>query len=106
MSDTFHIILGFGRKSEHKIQFYFIPAALKSFSGTFQNHFLGKTFVDNITQSLRTGFRCEGQAALFDILYFLHDIQGESIDSKRRERNIHASSVTLFHQEIYQFREL
>ena len=106
MSDTFHIILGFGRKSEHKIQFHFIPAALKSFSGTFQNHFPGQTFVDHITQSLGTGFRCKCQAALFDILYFLHNIQGERINSKRWKGNIYASSVTFFHQEIHQFREL
>ena len=64
MRNPFDIILGLGRKAQHEIQFYFIPAALKRFSGSVENDFLGQTFINNIPHPLASRLRCEGQAAL------------------------------------------
>ena len=88
MRNSFDIILGLGRKAQHEIQFYFIPAALKRFSGSVENDFLGQTFINNIPHPLASRLRCEGQAALFDILYLAHNIEGKCVDSKRRKGNI------------------
>ena len=96
MSDTLHIILCFRRKSEHEVEFYLIPSTLECFSCTVKNVLFCQTFVDNVTQTLGTCFWCECQAALLDILYFAHNIQSKSVDTKRRQGDIDSVSVEFF----------
>lgn len=73
--DCPHVLFGFSRKSQHKVKFYLIPATVKRLSGSPNDVLYRKAFVDHITHSLRSGFRCKCQAALSDILYLSHHIQ-------------------------------
>ena len=106
MSDTLHIILCFRRKSEHEVEFYLIPSTLECFSCTVKNVLFCQTFVDNVTQTLGTCFRCEGQTALPDILHLAHHIQRERIDTQRRQRNINILASELINQESDQFLQM
>ena len=106
MRDSFDIILCLGRKSQHEIQFYFIPAAFKRLSCPVENHFFCQSFVDNIPHPLASRLRCEGQAALFDILYLAHDIEGKCVDSKRRKGNIDTFFRAAVDQIVDKFRKM
>ena len=68
--------------------------------------FLGKSLVDHITKTLRSRLRSKSQAAFLDILHLAHDIQGKSIDSKRRQGNIDCLITEFIDQEVYDFFEL
>ena len=106
MSNLFLIFLCLCRQSQHKIQFYLIPATFKGFSCAFNDDLFGQSFIDHITQSLGSCFRCKGQAALSDILYFVHNIQRKGINSQRRQGYIYSSLSAFIDQKIYQFRKL
>ncbi len=73
--------------------------------GALKNDFFGQSLVDNIPQPLGTCFRCKSKTAFLYILHLIHDIQGKSIDPKRRQGNIDFLSSTVFNQKIQQFRQ-
>src|SRR5699024_12031952 len=75
--DLFHILFCLTRKSEHKVEFDFIPASFKGFGSAVQNHLFGQSFVNDIPHPLGSGFRRKGQTALLDVLYLSHHIQRE-----------------------------
>ena len=106
MSNTFHIIFCFSWKSEHEVKLYLIPSTFECFTCTMKDHFFGKSFVNYITKSLGTGFRCESKAALLYILYLAHNIQGKSIDTQGWQRYIDSIAMKFFDQEVYQFLQL
>ena len=80
--DSLHIFFCFGRKSQHKVKLYTVPTANEGFFRAVEDHFLCKPFVNYVTKSLGTCFRGKSKAALLNILYFAHNIQGKSIDTK------------------------
>ena len=106
MRDSLHVVLSFCRKTKHEIKFYLIPSTFEGFSGTMQDILLGKSLVDDITQTLRSCLRCKSQTAFFDILYFTHNIQCKGVDSKRRQRNIYCLLTEFIDQKIYDLLEV
>ena len=101
MCDALHIIFCFSRKSKHEIKLNLIPSALESFTGAVQDIFFRKSFINNITKTLRTCFRSKSEAAFFDILNFTHNIESKCIDSKRRQRNIDCLITEFINQEVH-----
>ena len=101
MRDALHIIFCFSRKSKHEIKLNLIPSALESFTGAVQDIFFRKSFINNITKTLRTCFRSKSEAAFFDILNFTHNIESKCIDSKRRQRNIDCLITEFINQEVH-----
>ena len=106
MSNTFHIIFCFSWKSEHEVKLYLIPSTFECFTCTMKNILFCQTFVDNITQTLGTCFRCKSKAAFLYILYFTHNIQSKGVDTQRWQGDINCISVEFFDQEVYQFFQL
>ena len=106
MSNSLHIVFCFCWKAKHKVKFYLIPAAFERLASTMEDHFLCQSFVDNVTETLRTGLRCKSQATFLYILHFTHNIQRKSIDPERRKRDIDRFSMELLDQEIHQFFQL
>lgn len=90
IGDTLDILIFLGGKTQHKVEFYLIPAAGKGFAGTSQDILLGESLIDDVSHPLGTGLGSEGQAAFLDILHFAHDVQGKGVDTERRQGNIDA----------------
>ena len=90
--------------SQHKVKLHLLPAALEGLSGSFQNNFLGQSLVDHVPETLGTGLRRKGQAALADILYLAHDVQGKGVNAKGRQGNVDAFISKGVDEEIYQLR--
>ena len=101
IGNAFDVFLFLCGKPQHEIKLYFIPAAGKGFTGAFQNILLCQPLVDHITHSLGTGLRCEGQAALFDILNLTHNVQRKGIDTERRKGNVDPLTFTVIDEEVY-----
>ena len=72
--DPLHILHGFCGKTQHKIQFDPIPAALKGRRSACEDLLLRQALIDHIPKSLGTGLRRKGQAALLHILYLAHNV--------------------------------
>ena len=65
-----------------------------------ENIFLCQSFVNYVSQPLGAGFRCKGQAALFNILYLAHYIQREGVNTQGRQGDVYTLAVKLVNQEI------
>ena len=90
--------------SQHKVKLHLLPAALEGLSGSFQNDFLSQSLVDHVPETLGTGLWRKGQAALADILYLAHNVQGKGVNSKGRQGNVDALISKGVNEEIYQLR--
>ena len=75
LCNSLNIFFCFCWKSKHEIKLYTIPATFKGFCSTFENHFFCQSLINNVTKTLASCFRCKSKAALFNILYLLHNIQ-------------------------------
>ena len=73
MCDRLAVLFLLERKTEHKVQLYFVPATVERLIRAIQDNFLCQSLIDNIAHPLGTGFRCKGQAALFYVLHLAHD---------------------------------
>ena len=85
LGDAADILFRLRGQAQHKIQLHSCPAAFKGHGCTLEDYLLRQAFIDNIPQSLASGFRREGQAAFFHILYLAHDIKGKSVDTQGRQ---------------------
>ena len=94
------------RKTEHKVQLYFVPATVERLIRAIQDNFLCQSLIDDIAHPLGTGFRCKGQAALFYVLHLAHDIQRKGVDAQRRKTDIDILILKFIDQEIDDAGEL
>ena len=105
MGDPFPVLVRLGRKAQHKVQLDLVPASAKGHGGSDHDVILRDAFVDDIPKPLGPGFRCKGQRTLPDILHFLHDVQGEIVDSQGRKGDINGLSLKVADQILQKFRK-
>ena len=103
--DSLHVLHGLCRKTQHEIQLYTVPSALERQRRTVYDIFLCQSLIDNISQSLGTRLRSEGQAALLNILDLAHNVKGESVDTQGRQGDIDAFAVEGIDQECHKLLE-
>ena len=83
-----NILICFRRQTQHEIELDVTPATLKGLGAGIQDLILGQILVDYIPQTLSTGFRRKGKAALADGLKLFHQFPGEIIRPQRRHGKV------------------
>ena len=85
MRDSENVLIRLSRQSEHEIQFDPVPAAGEGETASAQNVFFGNAFVDNVAKPLGAGLCGESNACLLAFGQFLHQVEGERVDTQRRQ---------------------
>lgn len=100
--NTDDILVSLGRQSHHKIELDLFPAlAERGATGTHEV-LLRNALIDNIAQPLRTSLRRKRQARLADLLHLMRQINRETVDTQRRQREAYFLIPEIRHQVIDQ----
>ena len=106
MADDFgnaqQILVGFGGQTHHEIQLDAVITGGKGQLAGFQQVFFLQVLVDNIAQTLGTGFGCKGQTAFTHLLNILSQIQIKGVGAHGRQCQVDVHRLKLGHQTLAQ----
>ena len=71
----FKIIIGFGGKTDHKIEFDHLPAQLKCILHRVDDFLFTDIFINHVTQALAAGFRGNCEAGFAHLLNQFHQFR-------------------------------
>ena len=106
IGDTFHVLQGLGRQTQHKVQLHGSPATLKRFGHRFEDFLLAQILIDSIAQTLRTRLGSKGQTGTTQHIETISQLLGEAVDTQGRQRNIGVFLLCPIQQGIQQFFQL
>ena len=82
IGDALQVFIRFRRKAHHEVELHLFPAIFEGIRTGAHDVFLRDTLIDNIAHTLRTGFRCQCETALSDLLDLFRDVDGEAVDTQ------------------------
>ncbi len=102
IGDTEHILVRFGGKPEHEIEFDGAVAARERAAAGGEQILLGEILIDGVTQALRARLRRKGEAGLSPLLQPLHQRHGEIVRAQGRQRKVQVPRGAEFLQIVAQ----
>ena len=82
IGDALQVFIRFRWKAHHEVELHLFPAIFEGIRAGAHDVFLRDALIDDIAHTLRTGFRCQCETALSDLLDLFRNVDGEAVDTQ------------------------
>ena len=83
-------------EGHHEVELHLFPAIFEGIRAGAHDVFFRDALIDDITHALRTGFRCQRETALSDLLDLFRDVNGEAVDAEGGQADADALIFEIF----------